>query len=209
MSDHLTKRAQQDLAQSAAEAAAMSKQRASDILAERLPGLSDPEAVADSGGQAKTPTASAAPAVLPPLHPPGTLHPDHFSPAATAPASALTPGQAVTDPRYSPAPKVQAPASRPTSSPEHAKAGPAADTETVPPVKPKHVAASPAAPADDDGASPVTPPAPKPKTPKVIVPEHPATTAPAPETSTPPPSTPPSRTVPPPSGGDTNQPQQP
>ena len=209
MSDHLTKKAQQDLAQSAAEAAAMSKQRASDILAERLPGLNDPDAVADSGGQVKSPTASAAPAVLPPLHPPGTLHPDHFSPSATAPASALTPGQAVTDPKYSPAPKVQAPASKPTSSPEHAKTGPAAATETAPPVKPKHVAASLAAPADDDGASPVTPPAPKPKTPKVIVPEHPATTAPAPKTDTPPPSTPPSRTVPAPSGGDTNQPQQP
>ena len=209
MSDHLTKKAQQDLAQSAAEAAAMSKQRASDILAERLPGLNDPDAVADSGAQAKSPAASAAPTVPPPLRPPSTLHPDHFSPSATAPASALTPGQAVTDPKYSPAPKVQAPAPKPASSPEHAKAGPAADTGTAPPVKPKHVATSPAAPADDDAASPVTPPAPKPKPPKVIVPEHPATTAPAPKTNTEPLRTPPPRTTPPPSGGDTNQPQQP
>jgi rod shape-determining protein MreC len=204
MSDHLTKAAQQDLAQSSAEAAAMSKQRASDILAERLPGLNDPDAVANSGGQVKTPPPSATPAVPPPLHPPATLHPDHFSPSSTPPASALTPGQAVTDPKYSPTVKVQAPASKPTSSPEHSKAGAAADTDTPGPVKPKHAVASPAATAAGDVATPVTPPAPKPKTPKVTVPEPPAATAPAPETSTEPP-----RTEPPPSGGDTNQPHQP
>jgi rod shape-determining protein MreC len=207
VSDHLTKKAQQDLAQSAADAAAMSKQRASDILAERLPGLNDPDAVADANGQVKTPAASAAPAAPPPLHPPATLHPDHFSPSATAPASALTPGQAVTDPKYPPAPKVQAPASKPTSSPEHARVGAATDTEAPAPVKPKR-AATPATTADD-GANSATPPAPKPKTPKVPVPEHPAGTGPAPETNTEPPSTKPPRTVPAPSTGDTNQPQQP
>src|ERR1700761_186690 len=112
MSDHLTKAAEKDLAQSAAEAAALSKQRASDILAEQLPGVNDPDAVADSSTPAKNPAAATTPAVPPPLHPPATLHPDHFSPSATAPASALTPGQAITDPKYAPAPKVQAPTSK-------------------------------------------------------------------------------------------------
>ena len=48
-SDRMPPTAQQDLAQSAAEGAAVSKQRASDILAERLPGLNDPNALADPG----------------------------------------------------------------------------------------------------------------------------------------------------------------
>jgi rod shape-determining protein MreC len=226
MSDHLTKAAQQDLAQSAAEAAAMSKQRASDILAERLPGLNDPDAVADANGQAKTPAAPATPAVPPPLHPPATLHPDHFSPSATAAASALTPGQAITDPKYSPAPKAQAPPSKTTGSPEHARKEAApAGTTTAPVVKPKRPESSPAATGDDDTASPVTPPvkpkrpaasspaatgdedtaspakpsAPKPRTPKVTVPEQQAAPAPARKTTT----------EPPPSTGDTTQPQQP
>jgi rod shape-determining protein MreC len=49
-SEHMPPTEQQDLAQSAAEGAAVSQQRASDILAERLPGLSDPSALADQPG---------------------------------------------------------------------------------------------------------------------------------------------------------------
>ena len=92
-------KAQQDLAQSAAEGAALGKQRASDILAERLPGLNDPSALADSGSGQK-PAAAAATTVPAPLHPPPTLHADHFSPQATPPANALTPGQTIVDPKY-------------------------------------------------------------------------------------------------------------
>src|SRR5580692_11345980 len=58
-SDQMPSKAQQDMAQSAAEGAALGKQRASDILAERLPGLNDPNALADSGSGQK-PGAAAA-----------------------------------------------------------------------------------------------------------------------------------------------------
>ena len=69
-SDRMPPRAQQDMAQSAAEGAAVSKQRASDILAERLPGLNDPNALADPGpGQKpatpRRPYGSAAAASAP------------------------------------------------------------------------------------------------------------------------------------------------
>jgi rod shape-determining protein MreC len=147
-SDRMPKTAQQDLAQSAAEGAAVSKQRASDILAERLPGLTDPSALADPGPGQKPAASAANPAVPPPLHPPATLHPDHFSPQATPPATALTPGQAVVDPKYAPAPKVQVPES-----------------------KPKHAVTTPAASGDDTSAGPAKPPAPKPKAPKPAAPE--------------------------------------
>ena len=182
-SDHMPKTAQQDLAQSAAEGAAVSKQRASDILAERLPGLTDPSALADPGPGQKPATASAAnPAVPPPLHPPPTLHPDHFSPQATPPATALTPGQAVVDPKYAPAPKVQ------VSSPEHSSEGAV--------IKPKHAAATPAASEDDAPASPENRPVAKPKTPKPAAADKPAVTVPAPE----PPASSPANT------GDASQP---
>ncbi len=104
-SDRMPPTAQQDIAQSAAEGAAVSKQRASDILAERLPGLNDPNALADPGQGQKPATPAAASTVLPKLHPPPAVHPDHYSPDATPPAAALTPGQAVVDPKYAPGPK--------------------------------------------------------------------------------------------------------
>src|ERR1700691_4772184 len=100
-SDQMPPKAQQDLAQSAAEGAALGKQRASDILAERLPGLNDPSALADPGAGQKPAAAATVPA---PLHPPPTLHADHFSPQATPPATALTPGQTIVDPKYAPPP---------------------------------------------------------------------------------------------------------
>jgi len=168
-SDRMPAKEQQDLAQSAAQGAAVSQQRASDILAERLPGLSDPTALADPGPGQK-PAPAATPVVPPPLHPPPALHADHYSPLATPPAASLTPGQAVVDPKYAPAPKSQvAPADKPAAetklpaSKTLASKVPAADgdkTDTGVPVKPKHPATGPAVPGD---------PA-KPKVPKVVVP---------------------------------------
>ena len=175
---------QQDLAQSAAEGAAVSRQRASDILAERLPGLNDPNALADPGPGQKPAVPTSATAVPAPLHPPPTLHADHYSPMATPPANALTPGQAVVDPKYAPAPKPQAAApaqakpvavGKTTAGTTAQKAGEKADTSAE--VKPKHPASSPA--AADEEASPAPAPA-KPKTPKVKPPEPPAATSPEP-----------------------------
>jgi rod shape-determining protein MreC len=186
-SDQMTARERLDLAQSAAQGAAVVQQRASDILAERLPGLSDPTALADPGpGQKPATVASVLPAIPPPLHPPPALHTDHYSPQATPPAASLTPGQAIVDPKYPPAPKprvTETPADRPATEtkvlPSKAPATktPAADgdkADTGGPAKPKH----PATAVPGDTA--------KPKVPKVVVPapEPPAET-PAPAGSGP------------------------
>ncbi len=159
-SDRMPPTAQQDIAQSAAEGAAVSKQRASDILAERLPGLNDPNALADPGPGQK-PAAPAAPTVPQPLHPPPTLHPDHYSPDATPPASALTPGQAVVDPKYAPAPKPQVS--------ETAPAKPEQERGVEGAVKPKH----PATTGTEAGSGTAHPAVAKPKVPKVTQPAGP------------------------------------
>jgi rod shape-determining protein MreC len=187
-SDRMPAKEQQDLAQSAAQGAAASQQRASDILAERLPGLSDPTALADPGpGQKPAPTVT--PAVPPPLHPPPALHADHYSPLATPPAASLTPGQAIVDPKYAPAPKSQvtetsaekpatgtkAPASKVPANKTPAADGDKADTGI--PVKPKHPATSPAVAGEPAKAKvpKVVAPAPEPP------PEPPAGNGPQPQ----------------------------
>ena len=174
--DHMTAREQLDLAQSAAQGAVAVQQRASDILAERLPGLNDPNALADPiPGQKPVAVAAALPAIPPPLHPPPALHADHYTPAATPPAASLTPGQAIVDPKYAPAPKSQGtgtPAAKTTAeakvppSKVPASKTPAADgdkADTGIPAKPKHPATSSAVPGD---------PA-KPKAPKTAIPQPP------------------------------------
>jgi rod shape-determining protein MreC len=173
--DQMPRKEQQDLAQSAAEGAlAATQQRASDILAERLPGLDAPDALPD--GQSQKPAAATVP---PPLHPPPVLHADHFSPQATPPASALTPGQAVVDPRYPALPKPQV--SETVPSPGASKTTPSRktaqdsdstgqSTETGAGVKPKRPATSPTTPDDDASPGSTHPAAAKPKTPKAVVP---------------------------------------
>jgi rod shape-determining protein MreC len=71
--------------------AALEAQRASDILAQRLPSASaaaDPDAP-DSSGSGAPATANVAGA---PLHPPSALHPDHYTPGDEPPAQDMTPG---------------------------------------------------------------------------------------------------------------------
>jgi rod shape-determining protein MreC len=173
------------MAQSAAEGAAVGKQRASDILAERLPGLNDPNALADPGPGQK-PGAAAAPTVPAPLHPPPTLHADHFSPQSTPPANALTPGQTIVDPKYAPAPKAKpdtAAAKPPTDSkttvskkPEPGGDATAQPTPNSALAKPKRLATNPVVPGDPAAPSATQPPVVKPKTPKPAVPDQPAAT---------------------------------
>jgi rod shape-determining protein MreC len=188
-SDQMPSKAQQDMAQSAAEGAALGKQRASDILAERLPGLNDPNALADPGpGQKPGAAAAAAPTVPAPLHPPPTLHADHFSPQSTPPANALTPGQTIVDPKYAPAPKA-----RPDSAPAAAKSPtdskttvskkpePGSDATAQPTpngalAKPKRLATNPVVPGDPAAPSATPPPVVKPKIPKPAAPDQPAAT---------------------------------
>jgi rod shape-determining protein MreC len=146
-SDQMPETQKQDLAQSAAEGAAVSRQRASDVLAERLPGLNDPDALADPGpGKPHVDGAAAALTIPPPLHPPPALHADHYSPDATPPANALTPGQEVVDQKYA-----AEPGARPVAAAKpHAAAADAgtADGLTHPPAaKPKVPKTTPTAPA--------------------------------------------------------------
>jgi rod shape-determining protein MreC len=180
-SDRMPPTAQQDMAQSAAEGAAVSKQRASDILAERLPGLNDPNALANPGPGQKPAASATVPAVPPPLHPPPTVHPDHYSPDATPPATALTPGQAVVDQRYAPQPKPvvseTAPAkpagSKTTSKPELESGPGAPKTDTGVPVKPKHPATNPAATSQEAAPGATHTAVAKPKAPKLTEPAGP------------------------------------
>ncbi len=76
---------QQDLATSVNDAAA---KRAADIVAERLPGLKDPNA------DPNHPDPAVSNGLPPPVNPPPPLHPDHYSPGYVAPAVELKPGDA-------------------------------------------------------------------------------------------------------------------
>jgi rod shape-determining protein MreC len=88
-SDQLPAAAQRDLAKSeAAGAEEAEMQRASDILAEKLPGLQDPNAPKQEDA------SNAAGVDLRPLKPLTAAHPDRFSPSEVRPASQMTPGKA-------------------------------------------------------------------------------------------------------------------
>jgi rod shape-determining protein MreC len=171
VSDEVSKAAEKDLAQSQAVGAIeATKQRASDILAERLPGLSDASAVADAPGQ--KPEANPATEVVPKLNPPPALHPDHFSPQEMRPASDLTPGQTVVDQKYAPVPPL------PRPIPE-ARAGEKPQTAARPSTvnKPQTTGTTSGEGATTPPAKPKTPPKPKPQPPAEATPQ-PADTAP-------------------------------
>lgn len=90
-SDELPAATQRDMAKSAAVGAEeVEMERASDILAQKLPGLEDPNAPAGS--------AAAAASGLPdnvPLKPLTAARPDRFSPGEVPPASQMTPGKPI------------------------------------------------------------------------------------------------------------------
>lgn len=107
---HFSPQQQQDLTTSEADkgadaAAIKEQQKASQIMAERLPGLTDPlpakqAAAAGQPGAAGTPGTAGAPgantqptpAPAENAHPAAALHPDRFSPGSTtAPAASSTP----------------------------------------------------------------------------------------------------------------------
>ena len=176
-SNQMPQKQKQDLAQSAAEGAAVGRQRASDVLAERLPGLNDPDALAEQGaGQPHVDAAATTP--LPPLHPPPALHTDHYSPDATPPATALTPGQAVVDQKYAAEPGARvAPAPKPHTAAADAEA---TNGLTHPPVAKPKVAKASSSPDSQGNPSVTPPPVAKPKVPKATPAEQP----PAPPSTT-------------------------
>jgi rod shape-determining protein MreC len=92
-SDQLPVAAKRDLAKSeAAGAEEVEIQRASDVLAEKLPGLEDPNAPKNDGD------SKANAFDLQPLKPLPAARPDRFSPSEVRPASQMTPGKAAVIP---------------------------------------------------------------------------------------------------------------
>lgn len=71
------------------------EQKASDVLAERLPSRVDPNAPPDQ--QAQPADNGDDESASRPVQPPAALHPDHFTPSDTPPAADLVPGQKITD----------------------------------------------------------------------------------------------------------------
>jgi len=136
------------------------QKRASDVLAERLPSRTDPNAPADEQPD-DAPTGPDG-EVARPVQPPKALHPDRFTPSDTPPASELTPGQPITNAQSSAAgsdgnngaangtpPSASAP-EIPGSTPAPSPAKPPSST-----TKPKTKPATPANPANP--TSPTSP----------------------------------------------------
>lgn len=93
MSDQLPPAAQRDIARSEADGAVdAEKLRASDILAEKLPGAIDPATLDQTSATPGTPPANPNGDPPLPAKPLQTVHPDRFSPNAIPPAGSLTPG---------------------------------------------------------------------------------------------------------------------
>jgi rod shape-determining protein MreC len=119
------------------------QQKASDVLAEKLPSRIDPNAPPDT--QPDTSKESADDAVTPPVRPPQPLHPDHFTPSGTPPAAELVPGQKITNAQSSVEGGSESNAPQPpkpeTSKPQTSK--PQTSTPASPAPKPPRSAAKP------------------------------------------------------------------
>jgi rod shape-determining protein MreC len=99
--------------QGAAVAAEKEKKKASEVLAERLPSIKDPNApqTADQQSQEGQVMDTSRPA-----RPLPTVHPDRFSPSSVPPAADLTPGKSAPRTVLSPAPSSNAPVAPPQST---------------------------------------------------------------------------------------------
>jgi rod shape-determining protein MreC len=130
------------------------QQKASDVLAEKLPSRADPNAPADEQPDSEKDSADAS--VTPPVKPPQPLHPDHFTPSDTPPAADLVPGQR-TDNTQSGANSSSAPPKPPTGTPgDFPQSNPPASPATKPPVaaaKPKPKPAAPPARSTPQGGA--------------------------------------------------------
>jgi rod shape-determining protein MreC len=151
ISDQLPPSAQRDIVKSEAAAAVdADKQRASDILAEKLPGLVDPDAPPDADVD-KGPTSTETGQIMKPMQPLKAVHPDKYSPDSVAPASALVPGAPNTRTTYS-------------ASPSHSSVDGTSPSTAAPrpPAKPRPTV--PAGTQDGAGSTePVTKSRPKPR----------------------------------------------
>ncbi|MFZ0631255.1 MAG: rod shape-determining protein MreC [Acidobacteriaceae bacterium] len=161
---------QEDLTQ-----AAEAEQKASDVLAERLPSRVDPNAPLSAQQQQDSSNGD-----IRPVRPPQALHPDRFTPSDTPPAADLVPGQR--------APATEAAAS---SQPSPETTQPRAENPGTTPAKPsaaKPSAAKPRIRPETSPAQAATSPAVK--KPAASEPEtHQPAKPPAGEAPTPPPTT--------------------
>src|SRR5271163_43237 len=95
-SDKMPFAQEKDMAQSELDALAQ-KQRASDILSEKLPSVRDPNAPEKAPGSeddSDAPTTADAGDPARPMQPPPPIHPDRYTPGQAPPAENLTPGAA-------------------------------------------------------------------------------------------------------------------
>ena len=149
-SDKMPFAQEKDLTQSEGVAMA-AKQRAADVLSEKLPSVHDPNAPDTTLGAndeaSKTEASEGDPAR--PMRPPQPLHPDRYTPGAAPPAEDLTPGAAPPSTHRTPSTEASVPAVTPapkstadTTTPSYATS----DSTPVSrfPVKPGSVAAKPA-----------------------------------------------------------------
>jgi rod shape-determining protein MreC len=90
MGAEVTPRQKLDMMQSEA-AASVEQLKASEVLAERLPSVIDPNAPPEETTDDTSINAAGA-VVASPMRPPAALHPDRFSPNTTPSAATLTPG---------------------------------------------------------------------------------------------------------------------
>lgn len=109
--DRMPAQMQQDLSEA--------EQKASDVLAERLPSRVDPNAPADEQPGSANPGGNASAPPPLPTRPPQPVHDDRFSPGEVPPAADLVPGQRLAN-VANPPPAAQ-PA--PTSAPNAGKPG--------------------------------------------------------------------------------------
>ena len=141
-SEEMPTQAQQDLSE-----ADQAEQRASDVLAERLPSRVDPNAPPDQ--QEAPEDDSADEGAARPVKPPQALHPDRYTPSDTPPAAELVPGQKITNAQSSAVSGAANPAangaaaagkpavSTPTSAGTSAGSGTATKQASSPKPKPK------------------------------------------------------------------------
>jgi rod shape-determining protein MreC len=162
--DQMPAEMQQDLADA--------EQKASDVLAERLPSRADPNAPASQ--QPDTPAQDAKPDNGPPAmpgRPPQPLHDDRYSPSDVQPAADLVPGQRIVGapspaPVSHPKPDSMSDATKPPAS--TTQDGNPARVNTAPKPKPKPAAADePTATPQQTQPAKQTPAAPR-QTPKQI-----------------------------------------
>jgi rod shape-determining protein MreC len=159
------------------------QQRASDILAERLPSREDPNAPqANAAGQnGQNPAGQPSPATsgpdlslpTPPPQPPPPVHADKYSTSAVRPAEDMVPGQRASEPS---APPAAAASGSGTTAP-----APSANPAPVKHREPASPDASGTAPSTT-GSAPGTPASPtkkKPAPPSTETPGKPSTEAPA------------------------------